>query len=244
MSNGFKWATHTEPFESLDGSPARFVLELVDDAEFRLRRGVRYRERKGTTIEVSDETLGLTDLASIPSVMAWFVSRHGRHTPAALVHDQLVTGRTTLADRVAADRTFREAMDALGVPPVRSNVMWTGVSLATRWQGGFRSRTGIVVWLMASVAGTALLIHGVVKGSPTEVVMALVLPLPAGALWGKQFWAGVIAGYAIWFIVVPGAASWFGYGCYRVAEEVVRYGRKLLGARGKKVPTPVPYREA
>ena len=54
----------------------------------------------------------------------------------------------------------------------------------------------------------------------------------------------VIAGYAIWFIVVPGAASWFGYGCYRVAEEVVRYGRKLLGARGKKVPTPVPYREA
>jgi hypothetical protein len=244
MSNGFKWATHTEPFESLDGSPARFVLEQVDDAEFRLRQGFRYRSRDGSTIDVSDTTLGLTDLASIPSVMAWFVSRHGRHTPAALVHDQLVTGRTTRSERVAADRTFLEAMNALGVPPVRSHVMWTGVSLATRWQGGFASRAGIAVWLAGSVAGTALLVHGLVTRSPTEVALALVLPLPAGALWGRQFWAGVIAGYAIWFIVVPGAASWFGYGCYRVAEEVVRYGRKLFGARGKKVPTPVPYREA
>jgi len=244
MSNGFRWITRTEPFEALDGSPARFVLEQVDDAEFRVRQPFRYRTREGTTIEVSDATLGLTDLASIPSVMAWFVSRRGRHTPAALVHDQLVTDRTTLADRAAADRTFLDAMEALGVPPVRSHVMWTGVTLATRWQGGIASRTGIVVWLVGSVAGTALLVHGLATRSPAEVALALALPLPAGALWGKQFWAGVIAGYAIWFVVVPGAASWFGYGCYRVAEEVVRYGRKLLGARGKKVPTPVPYREA
>lgn len=244
MSDGFKWITHTEPFESLDGSPALFVLEQVDDAEFRLRRGFRYHHRDGSTIEVSDATLGLTDLASIPTVMAWFVSRHGRHTPAALVHDQLVTGQMSLTDRAGADRTFLEAMDALGVPPVRSHIMWTGVTLATRWRGGVRSKTGIVLWLAGSAAGTALLIHGLVSGSPGEIALALLMPLPAGALWGKQFWAGVIAGYSIWFVVIPALASFFGYSCYRIAEEAVRYGRKAFGRRGQKVPTPVPYREA
>jgi hypothetical protein len=244
MSDGFKWITHTEPFESLDGSPALFVLEQVDDAAFRLRRGFRYRHRDGSTLEVSDATLGLTDLASIPTLLAWFVSRQGRHTPAALVHDQLVTGGMPLSDRVVADRTFLEAMDALGVPPVRSHIMWTGVTLATRWRGGLRTKTGIVLWLAGSAAGTALLIHGLVTGSPGEVAIALLLPLPAGALWGKQIWAGVVAGYSIWFVVIPALASFFGYSSYRVAEEVVRYGRKAFSRRGQRVPTPVPYREA
>jgi hypothetical protein len=34
--------------------------------------------------------LGETDLASIPSFLGWFARRHGRHTPAALLHDQLI----------------------------------------------------------------------------------------------------------------------------------------------------------
>lgn len=244
MSASFKWLRQTEPFEALDGSPARFVLEQVDDAEFRLRLPFRYRRADGTTIDVSDSTLGLTDLASIPSVMAWFVSRQGRHTPAALVHDQLVSRGMSRADRVAADRVFLDAMISLDVPPVRSRVMWSGVSLATRWRSGLASQVGVVVWFACSMAGTALLVHGIVTRSPGEIALALLLPLPAGVLWGKQFWAGVIAGYAVWFVVIPALASWFGYACYRVTEEMVRYGRKLFGRRGRDVPTPVSYREA
>lgn len=245
MSDEFTWTDHTQPFEALDGSPARFVLEQVDDGEFRVRAAFRYRQPDGATIEVDDSSLGRTDLASIPAVMAWFVSRHGRHTPAALVHDQLVGSNTSLATRAAADRTFLEAMDAIGVPPVRSHMMWAAVSLATRWQGGLRARAGLILWVLASMAGTVLLVAGIVTRTPLEILLALVLPVPAGALWGRQFWAGVISGFAIWFVVLPAVASWIGYGCYRIAEEVVRYARKVLPSnRGESVPTPVSYREA
>ena len=244
MSDGFKWITHTEPFESLDGSPARFVLEQVDDAAFRLRRGFRYRHRDGSTLEVSDTTLGLTDLASSPR--CWRGSSAGRGGTRPLPWYTTSSSPAGCHCPSGSRPTARSSRPwtLLGVPPVRSHIMWTGVTLATRWRGGLRSKTGIVLWLAGSAAGTALLIHGLVTGSPGEVAIALLLPLPAGALWGKQIWAGVVAGYSIWFVVIPALASFFGYSSYRIAEEVVRYGRKAFSRRGEKVPTPVPYREA
>jgi Protein of unknown function (DUF1353) len=245
MGDGFRWTTETEPFEALDGSAALFVLEQVDDALFRSRQPFRYRRRQGPPIEVTDESLGLTDLASIPQFMSWFVSRQGRHTPAALVHDQLITPESDTKARTAADRTFREAMDAIAVPPVRSRVMWTAVALATRWRGGRSRQAGIVVWCAASIAGTALLIHGVRNRSAPEIAVALAAPVPAGVLWGRQYWAGVIAGYSIWFVVVPAVTSWVGYSPYWLVELAVRRGRKLLPQNwGKRLSTPVPFREA
>ena len=52
--------------------------------------------------------------------MSWFVSRYGRHTPAALVHDELVTDGMEFEARKRADRVFLQMLDDLDVPPCRA----------------------------------------------------------------------------------------------------------------------------
>jgi hypothetical protein len=73
----------------------------------------------------------LTDFASVPRVVVWLIPRFGRYTPAAVLHDWLVTegisgGAVTSRD---ADGLFRRALRELGVPPARRWLMWCGV----RW---------------------------------------------------------------------------------------------------------------
>jgi hypothetical protein len=72
-----------------------------------------------------------TDFASVPRVVVWLIPRIGRYTPAAVLHDWLVTegivgGAVTSRD---ADGLFRRALRELGIPPVRRWLMWCGV----RW---------------------------------------------------------------------------------------------------------------
>src|SRR5690348_3384808 len=131
----FTWTGDTLPYTDLDSrTPARIVLEQVGDADFCLQCSFRYQPTDGDATEVTPKLLPDTDLASIPTIMSWFVSRYGRHTAAALVHDRLYEDVGHIpAQRAEADRVFLHAMDALDVPPVRSRVMWAGVSAATRW---------------------------------------------------------------------------------------------------------------
>lgn len=80
----------------------------------------------------------VTDFASVPRITAWLVPTYGRYTPAAILHDYLLTdalaiGRITSND---ADGLFRRAMRELGVPPVKRWLMWTGV----RWGALFNAR--------------------------------------------------------------------------------------------------------
>ena len=241
----FAWTTSTAPFTDGAGrEPARFVLEQVGDEAFRLVRPFRWRRRSGDEVAVTPESLGLTDLTSVQPAVAWFVTRHGRHTPAALVHDQLTGAARSPAERAEADRAFREAMADLDVPPVRAEVMWAAVVLASRWAGGTRRRAGMALWGAASLAGVAALVHGAVRRRPRQVLVALVAPLPAAALWGRQWRAGVVAGYAVWFVLVPTATSLAGYGTYWSAEALVRAGRRLLARRGApEPPGPVPFSE-
>ncbi|MEY2689723.1 MAG: hypothetical protein RL375_3922 [Pseudomonadota bacterium] len=67
-----------------------------------------------------------TDFASIPRLF-WTLVGHpaGRYAQAAVLHDYLY--RTGAVPRREADRTFREAMDVLGVPAWQRWVMWAGV---------------------------------------------------------------------------------------------------------------------
>lgn len=241
----FAWTTTTAPFTDATGTePARFVLEQVGDEAFRLVRPFRWRRRGGAPVHVTPEALGLTDLASVQPAVTWFVTRHGRHTPAALVHDQLTDAASTPAERAAADDAFREAMRDLDVPPVRAAVMWAAVVLASRWAAGRGPRAGIALWGAASLAGVGVLVHGAVRRRPGQVALALVAPLPASALWGRQWRAGVVAGYAAWFVLVPTATSLAGYGAYWSVEAVVRTGRRLLARRGApEPPGPVPFSE-
>jgi hypothetical protein len=70
-----------------------------------------------------------TDFASVPRVVVWLIPSFGRYTPAAVLHDWLVTtgldtGAVSSRD---ADGLFRRVLRELEVPPVRRWLMWCGV---------------------------------------------------------------------------------------------------------------------
>jgi Protein of unknown function (DUF1353) len=176
--------------------------------------------------------------------MSWFVSRYGRHTPAALVHDQLVTDDMSFAERRTADRRFLEMMDALQVPPVRSRVMWAAVSLATLRRGRKGRVTAMLLWFVAAAAGIALLVHGLVNRSWIEVATALLAQLPASLLWGSLWRAGVIAGYALPLVVVPAVVSWSGYAAYSAVELSIKFLLKTSRRDASVADAPlIKYRE-
>lgn len=119
---------------------AVYVLRRLDKKHYALQERFRYVEpADGRTFKIPANCDSFkTDLASIPSPLTWLVPKDGTHTPAALLHDALVSepGRPVdyigpEVDRVEADRIFREAMAHLGVPLLRRWVMWSAVSLAT-----------------------------------------------------------------------------------------------------------------
>ncbi|MBI2709136.1 MAG: DUF1353 domain-containing protein [Actinobacteria bacterium] len=246
--HGWTWKMRTSPFSALEArdQPARFLVEQIDDADFGIppEGGFRYDGVDGEVVEVTAATLPSTDFASIPPFMSWFVSRYGRHTPAALVHDVLVVEGMPFADRVAADRTFLRMLDALDVPPVRSRLMWSAVSLATRWRGPLRARVGVVCWGLSAAAGLVLLGYGIREGRPGPVVVALVGPALGAVFWGRQYVAGLIGGYAVPFVVVPAATSWLGYRTYWIAEQAVRLIHGALPhVEPGELPPPVRYDE-
>ena len=99
------------------GEPARFVIEQLGDSEFGVHPGGGFQyvpSGSGDPIVVDESTLPRSDLASVPLALTWFVSRHGRHTPAALVHDRLVRSGSTYDERIRADDIFLEAMERSG----------------------------------------------------------------------------------------------------------------------------------
>ncbi|CAN5678232.1 hypothetical protein BH10ACT3_BH10ACT3_17920 [soil metagenome] len=243
------WGSHTDPFSALDhpADCARFVVEQVGDGLFSIAdgSGFQYNPSDGSAaLVITRESLGETDFASIPPFMSWFVSRYGRHTPAALVHDQLVAPGITHADRQAADKVFLELMDASQVPPVRSRLMWAGVASATRITGGRIRALGIIVWALSAAAGVVLLVHGVATGLWIEVVVALLAPIPASFCWGSTWRAGLIAGFALPLVLVPAAVSWLAYAGYSFVEWAVRIVRRRLPQnRHEPLAKPVKYRD-
>jgi hypothetical protein len=232
------WKTHTDPFWDLKvpTEQACFVVEQVSDVTFQIPDGCgfQYTPADGSDpIDVDRSTLPDTDFASIPRYMSWFVSRHGRHTPAALLHDRLVTDDMAFDDRKQADTRFLELMDRCGVPPVKAGVMWTAVTLATRWRGTAVSRAGLAAWGLVAVAGMAVLGLGLATLNPVLIVAALLAPAIASLLWGDQWRAGMIGGYALPIVAVPALASIVGDWVYWVIEMAV----KLLRRDGRPGPS-------
>lgn len=234
------------PYYAEDNSAPEFVLRQVDDTSFELTKAFVYRPHSPRAeVRVNVETLPSTDLASIPWFASWFVSRHGRHTPAALVHDCLVHGsrkRRDMAGRVAADQEFLAALDELEVPLVRSRVMWSAVTFGTRWHTDWVRRIALVIWLGAVVVGTAWFTFGVLTRQPLVVLGAAVAPLLGGVLWGRQYKAGMIAAYALLFIGIPAVACVVGYAVYWIVEQFVRL-RRLLPRRDTHPPKPPSFGE-
>jgi len=67
----------------------------------------------------------VTDFASVPRIFWAFYPPHGSYALAAVVHDYLCVTRTRSS--VEAARIFREAMEVLGVPWARRQLLYAAV---------------------------------------------------------------------------------------------------------------------
>lgn len=201
-------------------------------------------------IPVTPEILGPTDLAVVPSFLGWLVRQLGRHTPAALLRDQLTVIESehqpspALMPRADADRLFREALLASEVGLVKSWLLWAGAAMVTRlWSKPFGG-PAIITWLLAALAGSGLLVYGLNTGRPVLVAIALAAPIPFASLWARQWKAGLIAGYAFWPVVFGSLPPWLTYQAYRSVEYLARLlGRLRPGEKRHALPPPVPFEQ-
>lgn len=70
----------------------------------------------------------VTDFASIPSFLWWFIQPFGRHALAAVIHDYLYALKQPQSRRYA-DHIFNAAMKESNVPGFRRRVMYVAVRL-------------------------------------------------------------------------------------------------------------------
>jgi hypothetical protein len=259
------WAVDSSPFSALPPGtqPCRIVLRQVDDNDFALVETLVLMPPVGMPDPPDDPlvvgpTSLVTDLASIPSFFGWFARRHGRHTPAAIVHDHLIrepdeppqddlpTEWRLSPER--ADALFLTTLVASGVPPVRSYLMWSAVTARTRWKTVPRRKVALAVWGLSALMGTMALVVGAAQRDVVVAGVALVAPVPAALLWGRQYRAGLVAGYAVWWSLVGAVPAWVAYKLYEAVEGLVwlvrRWRRRGAAAPADDVPPPpVSYRE-
>ncbi|MGV9712723.1 DUF1353 domain-containing protein [Gordonia sp. NPDC003424] len=180
-----------------------------------------------------------TDLASIPRFLRWFENSYGKHSLAALIHDQLIDTKPNkgpLGSDTLSDRFFREMMRTSGVPWLKRWIMWSAVALRTRFAAGGYRRWTIVGWLLLSVVGIGLSVAAAgsllvewtlpafVPSPWWSLTIAVALILVAAPLWGRQWGASLVAAIAA-FWVVPAAIvaglAWAVYlGLERIADTV------------------------
>lgn len=249
------------PFYEVDGeTPARVVLEQTGPTTFRVVEAFRYVDAEsGEHFVVPDPRWGdtQTDLASVPSVLLWFVPRYGQHTLPALLHDQLVD-HDLVQHRERADRIFRDAMGEQGVRFLRRWLMWAAVSLATmvrqrRWLLG-----PIAVWLGAFGALAFRLTPPFASWDVwafralVEIpwwIAALIAALgpPIGSMvWGRRYLVGVMSGYGAFLFAVPLTAIVLALVVYWTLEWVLRPFDTRKGERrlpGEPPPARAEVRE-
>lgn len=264
------WRADSSPFSrpGAPSQPAHVVLRQIDDKNFDVVEPLVYTPpddvpgAPSTPLVIRRGWLR-SDLASIPDVVAWFARRHGRHTPAALVHDLLIVERRPFRPdepagpderyppgfpeewKVApevADLLFRRMLLDSGVPPVRAYLMWAAVALRTRMKTGRGRLVSVVAWLVLALGGTVVLVASLAQGWWALAVVALVTPVPAAALWGRQFGAGLIAGYAVWWALVGAVPAWVAFKLYQLVEllpwALLARRHRRSGAPTSEAPPP------
>lgn len=161
----------------------------------------------------------LTDLASVPAALRWFVSSYDVHTPAALLHDRLI-GPTNIVgvSDADADRFFRFMLKSLGVRFVRRWMMWTAVAFGTRWRNP-RLRPLLVIWLVLAAAGISALVYGLLAQIWWLVLASAIAPLLAAALWGRQYGAGLTAAATAVWVLPPTILATVGFWIYWLIEK-------------------------
>lgn len=196
------------------------------------------------------DQLTSTDLGSVPRVFRWLLTSYGAHTPAVLIHDRLIGWEKPPEGwrDTYADRYLRYMLKASDVSWLTRWLMWTAVALRTRWSAPRDraiQRIGLALWCLLSIVGIAAAVTSVVGwwlGWPlvpesftvpamagswgSYAAIAVALPIPASALWGRQAVAGLIAVACAPWVFPPAIIAAIGYGCYRVLDWLTSPGRK------------------
>lgn len=122
------------PFQN----PERFTVRRVDSTHWKLTNyPLLYRGRT----QVFLVPIGyVTDFATVPWFLQWFVPRTGVWTLAAVLHDWLITHGIPmgLVSSRDADGIFRRVLREEGVDPVRQWLMWAAVRVAAPFNEGRR----------------------------------------------------------------------------------------------------------
>lgn len=237
------------PYWKLDSyAEPRVTLLQVSPNAFQLLEGFRFQRPAGAeprvlAVPAHDSNRppspdNSTDLASVPWFLWWFVSSHGRHTKAALLHDHLVADG--VLGRQEADLVFREALEDSGVSWPRRWFMWAGVTLATMWdlqRGRLALFVGHLLLVLALVAmwltGTVLILP--IDGVPAwSVGIAVVLGLAWGVLWLWALIGVVVVGPPTVLVGVSVAIVY--------AIELMANLIGMARGDGFEIPQPVPYR--
>ena len=221
-------------FRFADPAVERALLqELVDDGmdETEARRAVD----EARTFSPREDNP--TDLASIPRFMRWFENPYGRHSLAALIHDELITDQVNggrLGSDTLSDRFFREMMRTSGVAWLKRWIMWSAVALRTRFAAGGVRRWSLLLWVAFSVLGISCAVGAVgawLADWPTPIdpqwllAVAAVLPVVAAGLWGEQWGASLVFAVAAFWIVPAGVVAGVGYLVYLALERIARAAR-------------------
>lgn len=225
------------------GMPPGIVQLQQSDIEperFLLLTPVEYvRAQAPATFQVTPAALGLTDLASIPWPVRWFVSPYGEHTLPALLHDCtvedcLAAGGGPSITRQEADDLFLSSMGEQDVPFVRRHVMWSAVTFVTRIRhSGVLPALLVVIWMFASLTGTALFALGLATWNLPVVVAAALAPFPFSLLWLEKWLAGLVLAFAVLILVPAALVVYAAFTVYWAIEFLAYYAG--LG------PKPPPY---
>lgn len=119
-----------------DPANRKLELRVIPPNRFELLETFAYTDPRNRQHVITPQGVGNTDLASVPWFLWWFVASYGRHTAAALVHDQLVE----TIDRRDADWIFRSALEESDTSWIRRWLMWAAVSFETRFRTAFKGK--------------------------------------------------------------------------------------------------------
>jgi hypothetical protein len=144
-----------------------FIVRRVDPIRWELMKPLVYEGRTQTFVVPEGY---VTDFASVPWFVQWFLRRTGVWTLAAVLHDFLITYCISagLVSSRDADGMFRRVLREEGTGFVRRWLMWAGVRLAAPFNAGRRpsglwrdapALAAVVLSLAAAVAAFALAVR-------------------------------------------------------------------------------------
>jgi hypothetical protein len=237
-------------YREVGNEEAVFVLERVKESEqeeerFKLLQRFRYDSaRTNASYVVPADGSFRTDLASVPFFLTWLVPKGGTHTPAALLHDGLIPGKEEPQSYIGppvtrreADVLFRDALHELGVPFIRRELMFAGVSLPTiaargkmRWVaiGAFVAILTVLVaaqtldffdteWFALPWMGDRFWLLELLIAFAVPAALTVVL-LP---LWWGWWRVGLAIGLLLTFATVPLLFVLSCIGAYLVLESLL-----------------------